>query len=186
MFLEESLWVKDRINEIGNVRSILDIGSGDIHYREVKQPYILEMYSSIGIKIDTLDLKESDGIDYVRDISEKEGVKGLKKYDVLLVCSLLEHIIPIKIDTVLENIYRLLKNKGCCIVTVPFNISYHPSPIDNGLSPDIDELEIMFSSRFEKVITEKVICSHYREPYISNPHLLPLPEVTCGVMRKRL
>ena len=186
MFLEESRWVINRINEIGGVESILDIGSADICYREEKQPYISKMYSSVGTKIDTLDLKEADGVDYVRDITESECVNGLDKYDVVLVCNLLEHIIPNKIDTVLDNIYMLLKSKGYCIVTVPYNIGFHPSPIDNGFRPNVDELENIFCSRFEKVITEKVICSHYREPYLSNPDLLPLPEVTCGVMRKKL
>lgn len=184
MFLEESQWVAKKIKEMGNIQKILDIGSGDLEYRCKKQIYISDMYDNIGLHIETLDFSGGEGIDYVRDITTVGGIEDLYGYDVVLVCNLLEHISSEKVSVVLDNIYALLREGGYCIVTVPFNIGFHPSPIDSGFRPDVNELEGLFQNRFKTIAVEKIVCSHYREPYISNPNLLPLPEVTCGVFRK--
>lgn len=184
MFLEESKWIQKVIAKVGKIENVLDIGSSDIEYRECKQPYISELYANLPVNVDTLDFKAGDGVDYILDITEEGCTNCLKKYDVILVCNILEHIDLSKLDNVIGNIYDLIKDNGYCIATVPFNIGLHPSPIDNGLRPTHKELEDIFSKRFVKVSCEKIVCSHYREPYISNPNLLPLPEVTCGLFRK--
>jgi SAM-dependent methyltransferase len=185
MFLEESKWIIKQREKLEKVESVLDIGSSDLEYRECKQAYISEMYAKFSENIDTLDLKNGSGVDFVLDITDKDCARYLGKYDLVLVCNILEHIEISKLGNVVKNVSEILKDGGYCIVTVPFNIEYHPSPIDNGFRPTAEELEKVFSFGFEKIICEKIVCSHYREPYISNPSLLPLPEVTCGVFKKR-
>lgn len=190
MFLEESFWVFDNIQKIRPVRDILDFGSGDFDYRRKKQLYVDTMYKKVretlGSKIVPVDIRNSEGVDIVCDITQKSAFPESEKnkYEIVLACNILEHVIPERFQTVLRNIYKILKPNGYCIVTVPCNIEFHPAPIDNGFRPTCEELTSFMLPFFEKIIVETIECSHYREPYISHPDLLPKPIVTCGVFRK--
>jgi len=190
MFLEESQWIFNQINKLGFPKQVLDVGSSDLEYREIKQPYIKELYKSVeentGKKIETLDLQAGTGVDYVRDVTLEGKLNDLKKYDLVLFSNIIEHIEIDKIGNVLDNINLVLKDRAFCIITIPFNIGYHPSPIDNGFRPTVEELAEVMDTHFAPIICEQITCSHYREPYISNPSLLPFPVVTCGVFKKKI
>lgn len=190
MFLEESLWVFDNVEKLRPEREIVDFGSGDFDYRVKKQPYVDTMYKKIhemlGLKITSVDIQDTEGVDIVCDITKGNMFfdNNENKYGVVLACNILEHVVSQRFEIVLRNIYKVLGQEGYCIVTVPYNIGTHLSPIDNGFRPTCEELASLMQPLFEKVTVDKLECSHYREPYISHPELLPKPIVTCGVFRK--
>jgi len=191
MFLEESLWIFENIKKLETGKKIIDFGSGDFDYRVKKQPYIENMYkrvqNELGLEITSVDIQDSEGVDVVCDITEENTFSEEKKngYGVVLACNILEHVVYKRFEIVLKNIYEVLEQGGYCIVTVPYNIGIHLSPIDNGFRPTCEELTSLMKLLFEKVVVEEIECSHYREPYLSHPELLPKPVVTCGVFRKR-
>ena len=132
-----------------------------------------------------MDMQQGLGVDYVRDITQKDAVQDLQTFDIVLLCNILEHIDLSKMDTAMQNVSSILNTGGLCIVTVPFNIEHHPSPIDNDLRPSPEELIDLMHKYFSISKCEQVTCSHYKEPYLSNPTLRPIPIVTCGVFHKR-
>ncbi len=191
MFLEESNWILEKVSLLNPCSSILDIGSSNIFYRTKKQPYINHMYKKIealtNIKISSVDFYESAGVNIVCDVTDRNCLHSIrpKTCGLLLICNLLEHVELERISILLENMHEILMDDGYCVVTVPYNIEYHESPIDNGLRPTAKELISIMSPNFKVLSCEQIECSHYREPFISHPEMRPMPLVTCGVFQKK-
>jgi hypothetical protein len=188
MFLEEARWVLNEISNLGPMSKILDIGSGNLMYRTQKQPHIGELYSKVkeicSTDIIAVDFNDNVGIDCVCDITKKDSLLNFKDCDLILLCNTLEHIDISQLNIAFDNIREALNENAFCIVTVPYNIEFHPAPIDNGLRPTADELISLMSSHFQVSVCTQIECSHYKEPYVSNPNLKPIPIVTCGVFKK--
>lgn len=186
MFVEESVWILKNLRNVSKNKSILDIGSGSLEYVMKEQPYINDLYLELkarGYILKTMDMDPNSGADIIGDISSID--LGSSLYDIITTCSLFEHIERGKIDASIRNIYKLLKDGGICLVSVSFNLPLHLHPIDNGLRPTCNELQELFNPYFNCESCFQLVCKHYKEPYISNLDLYPLPIVTCGVFRKR-
>lgn len=188
VFLKESLWIKDRImdsNLKGSV-DIIDIGSASPEYREIKQPYVANLFEWIKTryKLKTLDFDPNSEANFICDITNP-SVLSIGQFSIVIASNILEHVEESKFQNAVDNIQELVKTGGYLIVTVPYNIALHDSPIDNGFRPDVQKLCSLFKSNFDLVAGESLVDRHYREPYLSNPKLLPLPIVTCVFLKKK-
>lgn len=188
VFFKESIWIKERIIDMDLEDSvdIIDIGSASPEYREIKQPYISDLYKWIKIKHDlrTLDFDPNSKADFIKDITESD-VLSVGKFFIVIASNILEHIEESKFQNAVDNIQEIVRTNGYLIVTVPRNITHHDSPTDNGFRPDVKTLYNLFKSKFDFISGESLTDKHYREPYLSNPNLLPLPIVTCIFLKKK-
>lgn len=117
-----------------NVRNkkILNVGSSNKSFYKKEQPHIwkklMKPLKEGGNKLVNLDKKDESGVDVVSDVDK--GISG--KYDVILLCNLLEHLKKPFIK-VMENIYEILENDGILIISCPGVYPVHEDPIDNKL-----------------------------------------------------
>lgn len=149
MLKEESIWIKNVLKEtdISFVKKILDVGSSTEEFRTKTQPYIdkniFEPLRKKNKLIYYLDQKNGDGIDLVYDIENVSAEEIGKNFDLVICCSLLEHVrSPAKLASLLT---ELVNQNGFLLVTVPKAYRYHPDPIDNMFRPSIKEVVSMFT-----------------------------------------
>lgn len=164
MFLEESLWIKSKLEHINLKKNdkVLDIGSSSLKYRTIEQPYIdkniFSVLRKIGCEIIHLDCKDKEGVDIVCDIAKLDTLQN--QYDLILCTNLLEHIQDRM--KFIEDVNRLLKDSGYLIVTVPYNFEYHPDPVDTMYRPSVKEIEQAFYPLhvidFKLVDTPSALC----------------------------
>jgi len=96
----------------------LDIGGGTSKYRSIITPYVSEYLVS--------DLYQAKGVDFIEDarkLSHKD-----KTFDSILSFQTLEHIDDTR--AVVKEMYRILKDGGVVITTVPFLHAQHGHPSD--------------------------------------------------------
>ena len=189
VFPKESIWIKNKIGQTHLPKNsvILDVGASDFLYRTEKQPYINDLYKWIvrnHLDLKTLDIDPSTKCDFVFDISDSQ-VNKIGTFDIVIASNLLEHILPNSFSLAVDHIQKLVKKDGFLIVTVPLNIEKHPSPIDNGFRPKLSDLYDLFKDKFNLIEGGSWVDEHYREPYISDRSLAPLPEVTGVFLRKK-
>lgn len=148
MLKEESIWIREVLKEtdLSSVKEILDIGSSTKEFRTLTQPYIDEnVFKPLrkqSMLIYYLDKKVDKGIDLVYDVENVRAEEIGKKFDMVICCSLLEHVKkPDKIATLLID---LVKQDGFLLITVPQAYRYHPDPIDTMFRPTMKELVSMF------------------------------------------
>lgn len=139
MFVEEALQISKFIKDRNiQSQSVLNIGSGDLHFRTHIQPYIDEYIFSEFRKrnciVTHLDLYGKDGIDIRMDINSLSSLT--KEYDIVLCSNVFEHIIDRK--KLGTDIVRLTKKGGCIIVTTPHVFPYHEDPIDTLFRPTVE------------------------------------------------
>src|SRR4030042_2906071 len=149
MLEEESIWIKEVIEkaDLSNVREVLDVGSSTKEVRTQTQPYIDEnIFNPLrkcNISIYYLDKKKSEGVDLVYDIENVSADMIGKKFDLVICCNLLEHVLkPNKVASFLMDV---VERGGYLLVTVPQTYRYHPDPIDTMFRPSMDELISMFA-----------------------------------------
>jgi SAM-dependent methyltransferase len=196
MFIEESLWIKkifENLN-ISHIVEVLDIGSSTLQFRKQTQPHIyknvfrplLDKKASISY----MDKKEGRGIDYVLNIESATYEQIGKNFDLVLCCSLLEHINnPEKVCSLLVS---LVKQSGFLLVTVPQCYRYHPDPIDTMFRPSIKTLISMFPEM--EIIKKEVVYIKEKNKYnfhkISELLRYLIPKfnwkVNCLLMRKAI
>lgn len=193
MLKEESIWIKEVLKEldISSIKEVLDIGSSTKQFRTQTQPYIDEnVFRPLGernISISYLDKKNSEGIDYVFDVENMSVDEIGKKFDLVICCSLLEHVPkPKKVCSLLIN---LVRQDGFLLVTVPRSYRYHPDPIDTMFRPSMEKLISMFPGM--EIIQKEVIHIKDKEKYKKTfselvKYLVPLFnwKVNCLLMRK--
>ena len=159
MFLEESLWIKNKLQslDLSDIDTILDIGSSSLHYRTVEQPYIEKNVffplKQKGCKVIHLDCKKEDGVDIVCNIKNLSKLK--QEYRVILCTNLLEHTEDR--NKVIEDIIGLVKKGGYVLATVPYDFVYHKDPVDTMFRPSNKELEEAFSNFDMSVIASEII-----------------------------
>lgn len=148
----ESLWIGRKILEISDNISdcrLLNVGSSTKQFREIDQPQIQENVFEplLGhCRVDHLDIKASEGVDIIGDLTDSVFLEKLKtnRYDVVLCSNLLEHVInPVEICNGMED---CVKKRGYILVTVPCLYPYHNDPIDTMFRPDIEELQSYFKN----------------------------------------
>lgn len=193
MLIEESLWIKETLEKvnISSLREVLDVGSSTKEFRTRIQPYIdkniFEPLRNQNISIYHLDKKEKEGVDYGCDVEEISDEKFGRKFDLVICCSLLEHVQkPRELCFLLMN---LVKQGGFLLVTVPRTYRYHPDPIDTMFRPSMEELISIFPGM--KIIRKKVIRIKNMKTYKKNilelvRCLIPAFnwKVNCLLMRK--
>jgi 2-polyprenyl-3-methyl-5-hydroxy-6-metoxy-1,4-benzoquinol methylase len=194
MFKEESLWIKKTLNSLDDslIHDVLDVGSSTRQFRTEIQPHIHKnVFSPLqdkGMSISYMDKKNEEGIDYVVDVESINAKKIGKTFDLVICCSLLEHVKnPNKVCSFLTD---LTKKRGFLLVTVPNRYRYHNDPIDSGFRPSMKKLISMFPGM--KIIKKKVVHikdkEKYKLPSISEAIKYIIPalnwKVICLLMRK--
>lgn len=195
MFKEESLWIKENLGNLAPslIKDILDVGSSSKQFRTEIQPYIykniFEPLENKGLSIYYMDKKDEEGIDYVVDVENIKAKQIGKNFDLVMCCSLLEHVkSPNKVCSLLTN---LTKKGGFLLVTVPNKYRHHNDPIDTMFRPSTKELISMFPGM--EILKKKVVYIKDKEKYklysISEAIKYIIPafnwKVICLLMRKK-
>ena len=144
MFIEESLWIKESLDNLDPslIKDVLDVGSSNKQFRTEMQPYIHENVfkplQNKGSSIYYMDKKDGEGIDYVADV-ESINVKQIgKNFDLVICCSLLEHVKnPDKVCSLLAD---LTKKRGFLLRSISISSMRMMPAISisavSGLGPD--------------------------------------------------
>jgi SAM-dependent methyltransferase len=148
MLKEESIWIRKVLEEIdlSSVNDVLDVGSSTKEFRTHTQPYIDEnIFKPLreqNISICYLDTKNSEGIDLVFDVENISAEEIGKTFDMIICCSLLEHVQkPKRLASLLVD---LVRQDGFLLVTVPQSYRYHQDPIDTMFRPSMKDLVSIF------------------------------------------
>lgn len=157
MFLEESYWMKQRLQYImSDIETVVDIGASTLKFRTTKQPYIEEnIFKPLrdrNVKIICLDLKKDEGIDISCNISDKL-LHFHQKFDLVICANILEHVECLENSII--NISNLVNDNHYLIVTVPYICPYHPDPIDNMSRYNIGDLKKLFKN-FDVIFAESI------------------------------
>lgn len=151
MLYEESIWIgKELLSLLNPGDALLNIGSSSLEMRQKEQPhiqkYIFDPLINTNIKIINVDIKDSEGVDIVGDITEQDVVNNLKleKFNAILCSNLLEHVH--EKEKIIKAIEDLLSENCAVIITVPYNYPYHLDPIDTMFRPTVKELVALFPS----------------------------------------
>lgn len=74
-------------------------------------------------EVETLDIDSNSGATYIADITKYNKFLSDKMFDIIVCTEVLEHTLdPF---SAVKEIYRLLRNGGVLLVTVPFNFRIH-------------------------------------------------------------
>src|SRR5689334_17750188 len=98
MFEREAHWVADILNKLSPEGVVLNLGSSDLQFRNVTQPWIDKLIfaplRARGTSVIHVDLREGEGIDIRADILKPQDFDRLStcKPDIILCCNLLEHV----------------------------------------------------------------------------------------------
>jgi hypothetical protein len=143
---QEAAWIGENLRKFGDVRSVLNLGSGTRHFRVVSKPYIdREIFDPLvkrGARVVHADLKAGEGIDVSGDLFDGAVQARLRdlRPDAVLACNIMEHLpkalrggFPTALDTVLAA-------GGVLVITVPYSYPYHADPIDTMYRPSPQEL----------------------------------------------
>jgi hypothetical protein len=161
MLIEESRWIKKMLqNNLPDGGLVLNIGSSTEYFISVVQPHIKEnVYNTIAAKsakILNVDIKHSEGVDLVGDVTQPHFLTELisLKPDVVICSNLLEHITDRPIFC--KALEQLTQGHTKLIVTVPYSYPYHPDPIDTLFRPTPKELALSFP---QLLLSEGIIIS---------------------------
>ena len=151
MIIKESEWIgKELIGfaEQNKIHCLINIGSSTGQFRKVTQAHIhnniFKPLIEKNVNVIHLDLKESEGVDLVGDIMDKEFFSTIKKYpiDCYLCSNILEHISDPK--ALATRITDVAVKGSLLLITVPYVFPYHNDPIDTYLRPTVQELSALF------------------------------------------
>ncbi|MFT6136972.1 MAG: SAM-dependent methyltransferase [Salibacteraceae bacterium] len=109
-------------NELGNKDRLLDLGCGVKPFQTI---YNEKVKSSVGLEVEST-LHNQSNVDFFYD-----GVKlpfNDNEFDVVLSSEVMEHV-PDP-EKFLSEIYRVLRDGGVAIITVPFLVPLHEQPFD--------------------------------------------------------
>jgi len=97
---------------------VLDLGAGSAKYKD-----IIKMNA---VKYTAFDMFPGERIDVVGDILKLPFDDN--SFDTIVSTQVLEHVE--KPWIMIDQIYRVLKKDGVCLVSCPFLVPYHPDPGD--------------------------------------------------------
>lgn len=149
-------------------KTALDIGSEGEEYRNIRQPWIKNLYNYLqnrGVVISTMDLDQESKATIIQDITQP--IEKLGNFDLVMATHLLEHVPKELIPIVITNIELLVKKGGLLIVSVPYKYPYHERPIDNMWRPTWQELNDIFNGKL--LFGETVAVEHALPQYINEP-----------------
>ncbi len=150
MLLEEARWFGQMISETkaDDVSPMLNIGSGTGELREERQPWVenevFKVAADKGVKVLHTDLQNAPGVDLVGDLSDTEFRKKLQamKFKSVFCSNLMEHIT--NREEVAELILSIIPVGAYLFLSCPYKYPYHPTPIDTGYRPTVEELAQLF------------------------------------------
>ena len=186
MFPQEAAWIEAVLAKIPaeSLTPLLDIGSSDLQFRTVEQPWIeAQMFEPLrarGVSVHFCDLKDSPGVDIVADLLSDEGLARLQALELrtVLCCNVLEHVTDAAVFA--ERLGRLVEPGGRIVLTVPHRYPHHNDPIDTMFRPDVAEAAALFTG-FEVEGSAILQTGSYREEFARRPltlffrHLFRLP-----------
>jgi len=164
MFLEEAKKIGEILLrlELDENSILYDVGSSTEEYRCLYQPYVdyylFRPLRAKKVAIIHVDRKKDNGVDLVCDITDRNQcdiVKTIRPADVVLCCSLLEHVTDRQ--GVVSRLGNITKPGGVIVVTVPHVFVYHEDPIDTMYRPSNTELEELFPKEAFDVIESSII-----------------------------
>lgn len=164
MFLEESKTIAEILSrmDLDETSMLYDVGSSTDEYRCLYQPYIdyylFRPLRARKVAVIHIDRKKENGVDLVYDLtdpSQCELVKTIRPADVVLCCSLLEHVLDR--HGVISRIQDITKQRGTIIVTVPHVLAYHEDPIDTMYRPSNTELEKLFPKETFDILESSIL-----------------------------
>jgi len=115
-------FIKCCFNELGSKDKLLDLGCGVKPFQTI---YNEKVKSCIGVEVEST-LHDQSNVDFFYD-----GVNLPFKdneFDVVLSAEVMEHV-PDP-EKFLSEIYRVLRDDGVAIITVPFLVPLHEQPLD--------------------------------------------------------
>lgn len=170
MFIKESEWIWENVKplEISRSFTILDIGSQTAEYRNIKQPFLGNLYVSLSTfgRIYTLDMDPLAEPDYLCDISLNTSSIPNKQFDLVMACNIIEHIYREKFDCAIRNIASL--SNRYLVITSPLYYNWHFQPIDNGLRLTPEEIANLFPE-FKTISSNSWKDEHYLSKYKDSP-----------------
>lgn len=178
MFAAEARWLRNRLDRFPAERlsPLLNLGSSDAAFRNVRQPWIAEELfqplTARGVNTIHVDRRAAAGVDVCADLTDPADVTRLKALGpkALLCCNLLEHVRdPVRLA---HHCLDLLGAGGLVFVTVPFSYPHHADPIDTMYRPSPAELAPLFSGAWmrEGMILDAGLS--YRDEVRARPWLL--------------
>ena len=98
----------DKMIEVMNVGSVLEVGCGSGRY--------LEHLKESGWQITGIDIQNKEK-EFIKVIDVENGFELDKKFDLILACEVIEHIVDT--EFFLENLSKHLKENGTLIISTP-------------------------------------------------------------------
>jgi hypothetical protein len=186
MFVEESIWIKEVLEKVGDIDGVnaIDIGSADLFTRTRQQPHIQQnLYDPLekrNIKIFSTDKRNEPGVDYCINLCQDELLSNTieAKFGLVIAANVLEHLY--NRENAIKNILSLIDlNKGYLLVTVPNNYFWHDED-DTMYRPTVESL-LSFIGQYASfdVLNKKLLrindIRYYVMPYYYNKILHHIP-----------
>jgi ubiquinone/menaquinone biosynthesis C-methylase UbiE len=104
--------------------NLLDLGCGESPYRFLVNEHTTKYYG--------VDIADAEKFDYLRtDITHFDGKKipfSDNYFDVIVCTEVIEHVL--EYQTLIDDVYRVLKPNGTALFTIPWSARYHYIPYD--------------------------------------------------------
>ncbi|MBM3418073.1 MAG: hypothetical protein FJY17_04010 [Bacteroidetes bacterium] len=175
MLINEAKWLGKAIEELKlSPNSVfLNFGSQTETYNAENQhinSYLINPIRNNYI-LKNLDLQVGKGIDFTGNIYDNEFLAYLKefKFDVILLCNVLEHVVEIK--DLCKRVQCLLSDTGFIVFSGPNDFPTHYDPIDNGFRPNIEDVQILFRN-MEMIKGEVILDNTYLFYLLRSPKYL--------------
>jgi hypothetical protein len=172
MRTQEAAWIGERLRALGNVRVVLNLGSGTRHFRVVSKPYIdRDIFDPLvkrGARVVHADLKSGEGIDVGGDVFDPAVQRKLCELgaDAVLACNIMEHLprdLRARFPSVLDS---LIAPGGVLVITVPYSYPYHADPIDTLYRPSPQELAACFPA-YEVLEARTLASESYGDEFVA-------------------
>ncbi len=172
MIIDESLWIKDKLDQLDLPPGsrIIDIGSSTAEFRQSAQPHIFENVflplQKRGFHVLHMDAKSAEGVDIVGNIEDVNIAQKIgERFDLVICTNLLEHLTDV--EKAVESIVHLVSQNGYLLITAPNKYPKHNDPIDTMYRPSDKELQELFSKHAcITVISSEIIAIRNRRYYI--------------------
>jgi len=186
VFESEAAWIEETLAAVPDesLGTVLDVGSADLAFRTVDQPWIDERIhgplAARAVPVVFADVKTAPGIDLVADLMTEAGLADLRGVDAntVLCCNVLEHVE--QPAAFASRLGSLVGRGGRLVITVPHSYPHHADPIDTMFRPDIDEL-VGLVDGFDTERAAILSTGSYRDDFARRPvtltmrHLFRLP-----------
>ena len=174
MLREEAQWLGREIysRNPDEIFPLCDVGSSTGDMRRADQPwidqYLFRPARDQGRVVRFADLKASDGVDLVGDVTDSRFVDRIRTlgFRSVVCANVLEHVA--NRGALAAGLLSLVPVGAYLFVSCPYRFPIHPDPIDNGFRPDPDELASLFIGT--RVVSKAVIGGgSYLRMLLANP-----------------